>query len=255
MIVREETIGDCRLILGNSLEIMPLIGEVDHVISDPPYEQSAQDRIGGIRRNDGGNVTEKLSFAGIDEIRDAVCVATFELKPKWRILFCTSEGVALWRDALVASGGNYKGTMAWVKPDAMPKFNGQGPAVGFECATADWCAKGKASWNAGGKRGVYTHIVNPPGRHGVHPTEKPVALMSELLIDFTNPGELICDPFMGSGTTGVACAKLGRKFIGIEMDPKYFEIACERISKAERQPDMFLQREPKGENLSLFPTQ
>ena len=64
--------------------------------------------------------------------------------------------------------------------------------------------------------------------------------MMELLKDFTNPGETILDPFMGSGTTGVACAKMGRKFIGVELDAKYFDVACERIQKAYDQADMFV---------------
>jgi len=72
----------------------------------------------------------------------------------------------------------------------------------------------------------------------VHPTEKPVALMRQLV---RKTAGTVCDPFMGSGTTGVACVKLGRRFIGIEIDPGYFDIACERIREAYRQPDMFTQ--------------
>lgn len=65
--------------------------------------------------------------------------------------------------------------------------------------------------------------------------------MAEILKDFTNSGETILDPFMGSGTTGVACVKLGRKFIGIELDEKYFDIACRRIEESYKQPDMFIE--------------
>ena len=75
--------------------------------------------------------------------------------------------------------------------------------------------------------------------------------MAEILKDFTNPGETILDPFMGSGTTGVACAKMGRKFIGIELDKKYFDIACRRIEEAYKQPDMFIEqpKKPKQEKM------
>ena len=75
--------------------------------------------------------------------------------------------------------------------------------------------------------------------------------MSELVGLFSTPGETILDPFMGSGTTGVACVKLGRKFIGIEIDPTYFDIACKRIADAYKQPDMFVERPapPKQEAL------
>jgi site-specific DNA-methyltransferase (adenine-specific) len=131
-------------------------------------------------------------------------------------------------------------------------MNGQGPARGFECAVTAWCAPGYRKWNAGGKRGVYTHLTNQRDRDGRHPTEKPVPLMRELLQDFTNPGQTILDPFTGSGTTGVACAKMGRKFIGIEMDPKYFDVACERIAKAYAQGDMFVDPPKKVKHADMF---
>ena len=73
-----------------------------------------------------------------------------------------------------------------------------------------------------------------------HPAVFPVALPEHLLRSFTEIGDIACDPFMGSGTTGVACVKTGRKFIGIEIEPKYFDIACRRISDALKQPDMFV---------------
>lgn len=233
-------IGDCTLYQGDCLEIMPVLGEVDHVVSDPPYEQISQDRIGGIKRNDGGKVTEKLKFSGIDGIRGKFTESVRDCCKGWGLLFCTSEGVALWRDSIELNKLKYKTPMIWVKPDAMPKFNGQGPALGHEHIVSLWCGGGCSRWNAGGKRGVYRHIVNPSDRHGKHPTEKPWRLFTELLEDFTNPNELILDPFMGSGTTGVACVKTGRKFIGVELDPDYFKIACERIEKAYQQRDLFV---------------
>ena len=74
---------------------------------------------------------------------------------------------------------------------------------------------------------------------GLHPTQKPVELFRYLIKTYSNFGDLIIDPFMGSGTTGVACVNLGRKFIGIEIEPKYFDIACERISAAQAQGRLF----------------
>lgn len=250
--MRIERIGDAVLYNGDCLEVMTTLEPVSHVISDPPYEQISQDRIGGIKRNDGGKVTEKLTFVGIDGLRDSVCEATAKLAQGWGIFFCTAEGVAMWRDSIEAAGIKYKCPMIWVKPDAMPKFNGQGPALAYENCVTCWNGVGKAVWNAGGKRGVYTHLTNQRDRDGRHPTEKPIPLFAELLADFTGPGETILDPFMGSGTTGVACATMGRKFIGIEMDPRYFDIACERIEKAYRQGDMFVERPRKEKPASLF---
>jgi DNA modification methylase len=85
-----------------------------------------------------------------------------------------------------------------------------------------------------------------------HPAEKPVSLRKELVKQ--TPGELYCDPFMGSGTAGVACAQQGRAFIGIELDPRFFEMACKRIEAAYDQPDLFIEvKEPKQEQSNLLP--
>lgn len=99
---------------------------------------------------------------------------------------------------------------------------------------------GHARWNAGGKRGVYRHLANNPDRSGQHPTEKPRRLMAEILGDSTNAGETVLDPFMGSGTTGVAAVQMARPFIGIERHERYFKLACKRIEDAQRQGDMFV---------------
>jgi site-specific DNA-methyltransferase (adenine-specific) len=249
---RKEVLAEgVELYLGDCLRILPSLGAVDHVITDPPYEQISQDRIGGIKRNDGGKVTEKLTFAGIDAIRADVCRLTAAQCNGWGLFFCTSEGVALWRDAIEAAGLKYKTPMIWVKPDAMPKFNGQGAALGHENIVSCWAGSGHSRWNGGGRRGVFTHIVNDPNRHGVHPTEKPAPLMMELVELFTCVGDLICDPFAGSGTTGVAAVRLGRKFVGIEQEPRFFDVACERISKALKQGDLFIEQPKPAEQTSL----
>ena len=84
-----------------------------------------------------------------------------------------------------------------------------------------------------------------------HPVAYPEELPRRCIMATTDTGETILDPFMGSGTTGVACAKLGRKFVGIEIEPKYFEIACRRIEEAYRQPDFFIEPPKKAEQLAL----
>lgn len=243
MIIKEERIGDCRLILGDCLEVMPLLGPVDHIFSDPPYEDSlhaAKNKLRGRLRRDSGPELKGLRFSGIDGIRGDVVRSSAKICNGWFIAFCTVEGVWKWADEINTSSMKYKRACAWVKPDCTPQLNGQGPAQGFECFVSAWCGAGKATWNAGGKRGVYKHTVNPPDRDGGHPTEKPWRLFAELLSDFTKQDDLILDNFMGSGTTLVACAKLGRKGIGIELDPDYFQIACDRVQKAYDQPDLFV---------------
>lgn len=249
--VRVERIGDATLMLGDCLEIMPTLGPVDHVICDPPYEDELHAAIGRIRRNDGREMITDLGFAGINKNRSEVATQLVTSSNGWLILFSLAEGVRAWRDEIQAAKGKWDTCLAWIKPDASPRFNGQGAARGFECAITAWCGKGYRGWNAGGKRGVYTHCVNQ-NRHGEHPTEKPVSLMADLVRDYTKPGQTILDPFCGSGSTGVACAKLGRKFIGIEIEPKYFDIACDRIRKAYAQPDLFIEQpKPKQEAMDL----
>ncbi len=225
---------DVVLHMGDCLEILPRIGRVSHVICDPPYEAIMHAaKMGASRRirTDGRDEIKSLDFDCIDDIRDQIVAQTAAMCDGWLIYFCAPEGVGRWADSINASPAKYKRACVWVKPDSTPQLNGQGPGMGAENFVCAWAGQGYAKWNAGGKRGVYTHLTNPPTRHGAHPTEKPVSLMAELIEDFTNPGELICDPFLGSGTTGVAAVRLGRKFIGIEKKPEYFEIACKRHSR------------------------
>jgi site-specific DNA-methyltransferase (adenine-specific) len=240
-------LNDAMLCCADCRDILPTLGPVDSVITDPPYELHMHEakRGDGAKRRirlDGHFNPPPLNFASIDGLRETVTKALIDLCGGWFIAFCTPEGVAPWRDAIEATGARYKRACVWVKPDAAPQFNGQGPAMGAEMFVTAWCGEGYSRWNGGGRRNVFTYITNAPDRHGAHPTEKPLALMKEIVSLFTNPGETILDPFMGSGTTGVACAQMGRKFIGIELDQKYFDIACKRIEAAYAQPDMWIER-------------
>jgi site-specific DNA-methyltransferase (adenine-specific) len=251
MTIRKEQIGDATLYLGDCREILPTL-TVDHVISDPPYEDELHKAMGRIRRNDGQEMIQDLGFGGINASRTEVSSLVVSACSGWAILFTLAEGVRAWRDDLQAAGAKWDTTLAWVKPDASPRFNGQGAARGFECAITAWCGPGYRTWNGGGRRGVFTHCVNT-ARQGEHPTEKPVPLMRELVALYTNHGQTILDPFMGSGTTGVACALLGRRFVGIEMDERWFDLACKRIEKTYAQPDMFIEApSPKAEQMSLL---
>jgi hypothetical protein len=244
----KRVIGDCTLYLGDCLTVMPALDTVDHVIGDPPYEaimHASKNSMKGLVRPDGTHHWGHLDFEPIDGIRSDVVKISHDVGAGWFIAFCTSEGVGRWADEINASQMKYKRACVWIKPDSTPQMNGQGPAQGAEHFVCAWSGSGYARWNSGGKRGVYTHCVNGKSRHGQHKTEKPVSLMREILTDFTNAGETILDPFMGSGTTGVACVQLDRKFIGIELDPDYFEIAYKRIEEAYRQPKLFPVEKPK----------
>ncbi len=242
-------IGDAELWLGDCLEILPTLGKVDAVVTDPPYEAVMQNSFGkvSIARQGLGDIKKlqsvsrrgNLRFQPIDDIRTEAAKCIVGSCRGWAITFCMAEGVRAWRDEFEAAGARYKRAMVWIKPDAMPQFNGQGPSIGHEMMTAVWCGKGHSRWNGGGRPGNFTFNKNDGIRQ--HDTQKPLPLITELVNLFSFANQTVLDPFMGSGTTGVACAKLGRKFIGIEIEPKYFDIACERIQKAYDQPDFFIQ--------------
>lgn len=240
--IRKEVIGDCTLYHGNSLDLMESIGVVDHVICDPPYESIVHEN--NKRLSTGGPLKDKRNpfavwdFESVEKIRDP-----FIEKIKcngWFIGFCIVEGVKAWEETIRKYNLKYKRTCLWIKPDGMPQFNGQCPGIGYECFVTAWRGKGHSKWNGGGKHGVY-YCNKGDNRYGGHPTEKPVKLMAEIIRDFTNENETVFDPFMGSGTTGVACVKINRKFIGIELNEKYFDLSCKRIEEAYNQPDMFVE--------------
>lgn len=238
---RVEVIGNATLYLGDAREIVPTLGPVSHIIMDPPYEaimHASKAGMKGLVRPDGSHHWKPLDFAPIDDIRAETVTWSAQCEG-WFIAFCTSEGVGRWADVINASPLKYKRACVWIKPDSTPQMNGQGPAQGAEHFVVAWAGTGHAKWNAGGKRGVYTHCVNGPERHGVHPTEKPRRLMTEIVADFTRPLDLVLDPFMGSGTTGVAAVMATRRFLGIEENLTYFDVACKRIEDAQRQGSLF----------------
>lgn len=268
--MKTETICEgVTVILGDCREVVPTLGAVDHVICDPPYEKNMHSaKLANLKRTDGQRSPQALGFGSIEGIRDEAAKLCIQASKGWLLLFCTSEGVALWRDAIEAGGARYKRSCVWIKPDSTPQLNGQSPGMGdesivvawcaaeneFERIIASWCGSGHSRWNGGGRRGVFTHLVNPRSREGTHPTEKPVSLMTELVTEFTNAGELILDPFMGSGTTGIACVRTRRRFVGIEIDPKYYDLSRRRIEASIRQDDLFVEQvaTPKPKQMALI---
>lgn len=254
--------GRVTLYCGDSRRLLPKLGPVSHVLTDPPYEAhmhaaKREKKAYGAKRRiriDGHANPKPVNFASIDGLREVMVPPLVSACEGWLIAFCTPEGIAAWRDAIEAAKANYKRACFWFKPDSAPQFNGQGPAMAVEAFVTAWCGRGYSQWNGGGRRNLFTHPTNASDRDGRHPTEKPIALMLELLELFTNEDDLVLDPFMGSGSTGVACVRRGRRFIGIEKDPEYFAIACERTAKAIEQPDFFVQAErmPRKQD-NLFP--
>lgn len=214
--------------LGDCLEAMKGLERVDHVITDPPYEAEAHAKS---RRS--LDVPLEIDFSPIDTATRAACGREWgRLAARWVMAFCQADGISPWREALIAGGLDWVRAPIWVKPNGAPQFTGDRPGMGYEpFALAH--ARGRKRWNGGGKHGVWTVPLDHRGGKNEHPTTKPLALMLALVADFTDEGETVLDPFAGSGTTGVACLRLGRRFIGIERDPRYFELAVERLRAEE----------------------
>lgn len=208
---------------------------VDHIVTDPPYSQHTHERTWTAKTIGRPTVYDGINFAHLtsDQAYEVAGIARRACK-RWFLAFTDIEGVALWRDAVLNAGLDYVRTCFWVKPDATPQFTGDRPASGVEAFVLAH-RPGKKRWNAGGKRNVYTHMRQPGGNP--HPTTKPVSLMKELIEDFSDPNELILDPFAGSGSTGVACTQLNRRFLGFELNRDYFDIACRRLRGEEAKPN------------------
>jgi site-specific DNA-methyltransferase (adenine-specific) len=252
--VRKEVLAEgVELWLGDCLEVLPTLGPVDHIITDPPYEAVMQSKWGVLSKQAPSSHVrhESIGFDAIDEVRDDVAAAICKASEGWSVIFCMAEGVRAWRDALEAAGAKYKRAMVWIKPDAMPQFNGQGPSVGHEMMVSAWHGKGHSRWNGGGRPGTFTFNKNTPGG-SEHPTQKPLPLLQELVQLFSFPGDLVCDPFLGSGTCGIAAVRAGRRFVGIEINEKHFDLSCRRISAALREPDLFIAPPKPAEQLALL---
>jgi site-specific DNA-methyltransferase (adenine-specific) len=216
---------DCR-------DVLPTLGPVDHVITDPPYEAEAHTlgRRGNTARDGDAafSATRPLDFEGIsEELRLFSGGEMARLARGWVLVFCQVEAAMLWRDALAPA--RYMRTQIWRKPNAPCQFTGDRPGMGYESIVTCWAGEGRSKWNGGGAHGVHVHNT-ARHRHG-HMTEKPEPLMADLVTLFTDPGETILDPFMGSGTTLRAAKDFGRKAIGIEIEERYCEIAAKRLSQ------------------------
>lgn len=206
---------------GDMLAILPTLGKFDAVVTDPPY---------GIGASSGTGKYGRLKFQSTDKMWD-------NETPDLSTILALKIPTIIW-------GGNYFAlppSRAFLVWDKGAGFKGRDFA---ECEQA-WC-----SFDANARVFAFDPLARGEYRDKQHPTQKPVDLMRWCL-GFTE-GHVL-DPFMGSGTTGVAAAKLGRKFTGIEIDPGYYDIACKRISAALREPDFFVATpQPKAEQLSIL---
>jgi DNA modification methylase len=210
---RKEVIGDCTLYNADCMEVMPLLPIADAVVTDPPYGL-------GDWNNRGSNAKRPFDSDKTQEWDRPIDQHHIDMIRKM------SRQQVIW-------GGNYFGDLlprtkqmfVWNKGIRNMHFN--------DCEIA-WCSQFKEASR------VFDYSPSS-AEAKQHPTQKPLALMRWCL-GHLNEAKTILDPFMGSGTTGVACVKLGRRFIGIELDPKYFDVACRRIEQACAQPDFFVEQ-------------
>ena len=211
--------GDCR-------EVFRYLNRVDHVISDPPYDARthAGARTAATASPKFGEIQKiEIAFDPLDVA--ATVPRILALCRRWFIAFCTMEMIAEYQRA---SGDAWVRAGFWRRPDGAPQFTGDRPATPGD-AIAIMHQAGKKQWNGGGRHAYYEIGVERLER--VHPTQKPESLMSQIIAEFSDPGESLLDPFMGSGTTLVAAKRLGRRAIGVELEEKYCEIAAKRLSQ------------------------
>lgn len=232
--------GDIAIFHGNCCELLSVLESlsIDHLISDPPYSDETHGKTWRSKKmaehgyQKVSAAHDGLGFDALDPLtRYTIGKEIARLVKRWALLFSDIEGVRDWMITLRQHQLEYVRTCMWDKVDGTPQLTGDRPAVGAEAIVMGH-RPGRKRWNSGGKRGVYRHATNGGARGPKwHPSTKPESLMCELVADFTDPGELVLDPFIGSGTTLVACKRLGRRAIGIEAQEKWCEVAAKRLSQ------------------------
>ena len=225
--VKPVVIGAATLYLGDCRDILPTLGKVDAVVTDPPYGVNF---AGSVTKHSGAH---GVTYASFDDTPENVRAS---IVPR------INEAVAIAGCAVVTPG--LAAMFAYPEPRSVgwiyyPSGANSGP-WGFVCGQPIYYY-GKDPYLAKqlGSRPNCFASVEAAEENG-HPCPKPIRQMRWLVNRASLADHLILDPFMGSGTTGVAAVQMGRKFIGIEIEERYFQIACRRIEEAQRQGDMFI---------------
>lgn len=212
---------DYQLFLGDCLEIMPTLPKVDAVITDPPYGMNLATDYKDRKRGALAQCNNFRPIVGDDE--------PFDPKPFLIAPVVVMFGANYYAERLPASGA----WIVWDKLDGLESGRELGFNDNSDCELI-WTNKGNAAriirhrW-MGAMKG------SEQDQNRVHPTQKPVEILKQIIRNYTKPNDLILDAYMGSGTTGIAAMLTGRRFIGIEIDPHYFAIAERRIADAARQ--------------------
>ena len=232
---RRVEIGNAVLYEGDCLEILPTLDNVDACITDPPYGLN----IGGSGTIGGSGVVQPKDYGRSDWDEFPMSAG------QWTAIRRISDRWIVWGGNHLAHViGPHAGMLVW---DKRCQDGWDDTFSEMEVAFTNTLSRAK------GFRHLWAGALRASERGAnvrQHHTQKPVALM-EWCLSFLPDAHTILDPFMGSGTTGVACAKLGRRFIGIEIEPRYFTIACKRIEQAYAQPDFFVEKPKPAEQLKL----
>ena len=218
-------IGPHRLYNGDCMDVLAQLPEnsVDMVLTDPPYGMSFQS---GHRSAE----TKHRAIAnddGLDWLSDFCRLASRVARPDTaHYFFCSWHKIDVFK-AELEKHFKVKNLLVWEKNNtSMGDLKGDfAPKLEF----VFFCHKGRSTIRGKRDPNIFKFARTD---NALHPTQKPVDLCEYLLSKFSDEGMTVFDPFMGSGTTGVACANTRRKFIGVELDPKYFGIACQRIGEA-----------------------
>jgi DNA modification methylase len=241
MTFRTETIGAATLILGDCRDILPTLGKVDAVVTDPPYLLEQGQSCGNLTGKMKGKFSPSVydgsgSIIPVDITFSEFMPLLAAALPLGHAYFMVNNRHV--QDALNAAqeaGFRFHNLLVWDKGTGTPN---RWYMKNCEFTLFLFRGSARAITDCGSRQ----LIKCPNVTKGQHETEKPVPLMEHYIGNSSKRGETILDPFMGSGTTGVAAVQMGRKFIGIEREPKYFAIACKRIEDAQRQGDMFIER-------------
>lgn len=234
---RTETLADgVTLYLGDCLDILPTLPKHDALVTDPPYGIGINTDNSRFSGGSLGSVSRRGNNAGSANGAPIINDDT-PFDPSFLLAYGNSQIIWGWHnfpDKLPRGA-----CLVWIKRN--------------DAAFGSFLSDAETAWMSKG-HGVYCRrdlSNNAIANERAHPTQKPIALM-RWCIEFFPNSMTILDPFMGSGTTGVAAVKMGRKFTGIEISERYFDIACKRIEQALAQPDMLVEAEKKPEQIGLI---